>query len=71
MSFSAASRPALHVPTYPRYRIFASAAAALDDILSTGPRVIGFGEYHQKTDSAKVLSPLKRFTTQMLDHLAE
>jgi hypothetical protein len=67
----AASRPVLRPPAYPRHRIFASAADALDEILSTSPRVIGFGEYHQKTDSAKVMSPLKRFTTQMLDHLAE
>ena len=67
----AASRPAAPAPKYPRHRIFASAADALDAILSTSPRVIGFGEYHQKTDSARVVSPLKRFTTQMLDHLAE
>jgi hypothetical protein len=67
----AASRPALSAPAYPRHRIFARATDALDLILSTGPRVIGFGEYHQKTDSAKVMSPLKRFTTQLLDHLAE
>jgi len=49
------------------YRVFATAREALETILATKPRVIGFGEYHELTGSAKVQSTVRRFTEQLLD----
>jgi hypothetical protein len=54
----------------PRYQLFASAGEALREILKSGPRVVGFGEVHQKVGSAKVPSAVRRFTEQILSELA-
>jgi len=52
------------------YRIFASAKEALRELLKSRPRVIGFGEVHQKVSSARVPSAVRRFTEQILAELA-
>ncbi len=51
------------------YREFATAREALETILAEKPRVIGFGEYHELTGSAKVRSTVRRFTEGLLDLL--
>jgi hypothetical protein len=58
-------------PSGPRFWTFETPAGALAEVLKTSPRVLGVGEYHQKTGSARVQSPLRRFTQQMFEHLAD
>lgn len=58
-------------PAIPRHATFPNAARALESVLATHqPRVLGFGEIHQKTDSAPVRSAVKRFAEQLLPLLA-
>ncbi len=58
-------------PAIPRHTVFPDAARALTSLLLTHrPRVLGFGEIHQKTDSAPVRSAVKRFAEQLLPLLA-
>jgi hypothetical protein len=74
-----ASRPVVAAPTSrpaprprgPRFWRFETATGALTEVLKLSPRVLGIGEYHQKTGSAKVQSPLKRFISQMLEYLSD
>jgi len=58
-------------PDLPPHQVFPTAREALDEILKSSPRVIGFGEYHQTNDSLGVRSAIKRFTEEMLAALAE
>jgi hypothetical protein len=58
-------------PAVPRHAVFPDAARAVKSILETHkPRVLGFGEIHQKTDSAVARSAVKRFAEQLLPLLA-
>lgn len=59
-----------HAAAPPPIREFDSAREALRAVLAEKPRVIAFGEYHQKNDSAKVPSSIKRFTDELMDELA-
>jgi len=53
------------------YRSFSGAAAALEHVLKKhDPLAVGFGEFHQKTDSVKVRSAVRRFAEQLVDPLA-
>jgi hypothetical protein len=55
----------------PTVRLFATAAEALRVVIARErPRVVGFGEYHQRTDSAKVASAVSRFTLELLPEIA-
>jgi hypothetical protein len=45
-------------------------AAALREVLRGGPRILGFGEYHQKKGSAKAASAIQRFAGPLLRSLA-
>jgi len=54
----------------PRHALFPGAGAALAHVLESRPRVVGFGEYHQRIGGATVPSAIKRFTEQMLPVLA-
>jgi hypothetical protein len=45
-------------------------AAALREVLRGGPRIVGFGEYHQKKGSAKAASAIQRFAGPLLRSLA-
>src|SRR5262249_46645564 len=55
----------------PPYRTFPSVADALRVILDESrPRVLGFGEYHQKVGTAAVGSALSRFTAELLPVVA-
>jgi hypothetical protein len=46
-------------------------ATAIREILATGPRVIGFGELHARTDRAQVTSSLAHFTHEVFPVLAD
>jgi len=53
------------------HRSFSSAAAALKHVLDRhDPLAIGFGEFHQKTDSVKVRSAVRRFSEQLVAPLS-
>jgi hypothetical protein len=54
----------------PRHVTFPGAGPALAHVLADRPRVVGFGEYHQRVGGPAVPSALKRFTEQMLPVLA-
>ncbi|MBI5481542.1 MAG: hypothetical protein HY906_21980 [Deltaproteobacteria bacterium] len=54
----------------PRYVVFPGAGPALAHVLQDKPRVVGFGEYHQRVGGPTVPSAIKRFTEQMLPVLA-
>jgi hypothetical protein len=54
----------------PRFIAFPGAGPALAHVLADRPRVVGFGEYHQRVGGPAVPSALKRFTEQMLPVLA-
>jgi hypothetical protein len=54
----------------PRHIVFPGAGPALAHLLADRPRVVGFGEYHQRVGGPTVPSALKRFTEQMLPVLA-
>lgn len=54
----------------PRHIVFPGAGPALAHVLEDRPRVVGFGEYHQRVGGPQVPSALKRFTEQMLPVLA-
>jgi hypothetical protein len=54
----------------PRIRVFRTAAQALDQVLASNPRIVGFGEYHERTGAPKVDSAIKRFTRELLEPLA-
>jgi hypothetical protein len=54
----------------PRIRVFRTAGQALDQALSSNPRIVGFGEYHARTGGPKVDSALRRFTRELLVPLA-
>ncbi len=53
------------------YRAFADAAKALEHLLEKHvPLALGFGEFHQKTDSVKVRSAVRRFSEQLVAPLS-
>jgi hypothetical protein len=53
------------------YRTFGDAAAALKHVLDKhDPLAVGFGEFHQKTDSVKVRSAVRRFSEQLVAPLS-
>jgi hypothetical protein len=54
----------------PTFRSFATAGDALGAILRDQPRIIGFGEVHQRSDGPKVQPALTRFRRQLLPRLA-
>jgi len=58
-------------PAAPPHWLHATAGEALRQVLRTAkPRIIGFGEFHQKISSAKVRSAVRRFSEQMVATLA-
>lgn len=66
------SQPAQAAPvSYPNHRMFETAGGAMIEVMRLAPRVIGFGEYHEKVGTAKVQSPLKRFTRDILEGVAD
>src|SRR5262249_44542167 len=54
----------------PSVRTFDQPADALRELLALGPRVIGFGEYHQTNATKSVRSSLARFTDELLPLVA-
>jgi hypothetical protein len=50
--------------TYP------SAAAAVQALLASNPRVVAFGEYHQQKKTAQIPSALRHFTRELLPALS-
>ncbi|MCP4677650.1 MAG: hypothetical protein GY854_19465 [Deltaproteobacteria bacterium] len=53
------------------HKQFPTAAEALAEIVrDTKPRAIGFGEFHQQTKTANILSALERFSSSMLPVLS-
>jgi hypothetical protein len=54
----------------PRVRTFRSAAQALEHVLASNPRIVGFGEFHQRVGAPRVDSAIRRFTRELLDTLA-
>jgi hypothetical protein len=54
----------------PEVKLFDDAASALRTIVAAHPRVIGFGEYHQKIGAVPLASSLKRFTDELLPVVA-
>jgi hypothetical protein len=53
------------------YRSFGGAAAALQHVLKKHePLALGIGEFHQKTDSVKVRSAVRRFSEQLVAPLS-
>jgi len=58
-------------PEAPDHWLFRDAAAALDHLLEEhDPLLLAVGEYHQKTDSARVRSAVARFTAEMVRPLS-
>jgi hypothetical protein len=57
-------------PAAPRVRVFKTPTEALEQVLATGPRIVGFGEYHERAGAPKVDSAVKRFTRQLMGPLA-
>jgi len=51
-------------------RLFDTPAQAVEEILKSKPRIIGFGEYHKLANSAPVQSALYRFANEIFDVLA-
>jgi lysophospholipase L1-like esterase len=53
------------------HREFSDAAAALEHLLDRhDPLVLAFGEYHQKSDSVKVRSAVRRFGDELVEPLS-
>jgi hypothetical protein len=48
---------------------YASAAAAVQALLASNPRVTAFGEYHQQKKTARIPSALQHFTREILPAL--
>ncbi|MCB9555370.1 MAG: hypothetical protein H6707_04650 [Deltaproteobacteria bacterium] len=66
----AASQPSEPV-AYPTLRKFSSAQEALRYVLRRKPALIGVGEYHQKHESVRVASSLRRFTRELFSRLLD
>jgi hypothetical protein len=56
-------------PVTPTATLYPTAAAAVQALLATKPRVLAVGEYHQTTATARIPSALKRFTRDILPAL--
>ena len=54
----------------PELKLFDSAAAALDSLLATRPRVIGFGEYHEIEGGPIAKTALAHFREELLARVA-
>lgn len=49
----------------PPFQRFATTAEALQHILAKKPRIVGFGEFHQTTDSTPARSAMERFVDEL------
>ena len=59
----------LAAPADPATVAFPSAAAAVQALLAGNPRVVAFGEYHQRKKTARIPSALRHFTREILPAL--
>ena len=66
-----AARPRVPQQEASSVQHFATAAEALERVLSTPAKVVAFGEYHQTTATTTIPSSLARFTIELLPSVAK
>ena len=64
-------QPTIPLQESPTVEHFATAAAALEQVLAIPARVVAFGEYHQTAETAKIPSSLARFTNELFPQMAK